>query len=236
MQNNYFQFKQFKVYHHKSSMKVGTDAVLLACLCPSENINTILDIGCGSGIIPLIMAQKSPAQITGIDIDNSSIEQSKENFNLSQWSHRLSAKHISIQEYAQETPNSFDLIISNPPFFIKSTKSPTASRNLARHNDTLSFLDLILSAKNLLKPEGTFSLVLPRTEGEDFIDLAVQNGFFLKKKNLIFPKASKAYNRMIFDLCLYPTHTLCRKLTIREENNDYTQAYKELTRDLYLAF
>jgi len=236
MQNTYFQFKQFKVYHHKSSMKVGTDAVLLACLCPSENTHHILDIGCGSGVMPLILAQKCPAQITGIDIDKDSVEQANENFEISRWSDRLTAKHISIQDYVQKTTNKFDLIISNPPFFVKSTKSPTASRNLARHNDTLSFLDLIRSAKKLLNPKGIFSLVLPKTEGESFIELALQNGFFLKTKTLIFPKASKNYNRIIFDLCLYATHAIDKKLIIREENNDYTQAYKDLSRDLYLTF
>ena len=217
-------------------MKVGTDAVLLACLCPIENTNSILDIGCGSGIISIALAQRCSAQITGIDIDESSVTQSEKNFNISDWPKRLIAEHTSIQTFANSTHTGFDLIISNPPFFVKSTKSPSVIRNLARHNDSLSFLELIHSAKKLLKENGTFSLVLPQTEGEEFIELAIKHGFYLKRKVLIFPKASKAYNRIIFDLCLYKTYTVCRKLIIREENNDYTPAYKELTRDFYLAF
>ena len=236
MQNTYFQFKQFRVFHDKSSMKVGTDAVLLACLCPIENTQNILDIGCGSGIIPLILAQRSKAEIIGIDIDESSTLQSEENFKLSKWDERLWSKNTSIQEFANTSQQKFDLIISNPPFFVKSTKSPYEKRNLARHNDTLSFLELIVSAKKLLKENGTFSLVLPQTEGEEFIEMAVKNGFYLKRKMLVFPKTSKPHNRIIFDLCLYKTFTVCRKLILRKENNEYTPAYKELTQDFYLAF
>ena len=217
-------------------MKVGTDAVLLACLCPIKNTKSILDIGCGSGIIPLILAQRSKAHIIGIDIDEDSVTQSSANFNISEWQERLTAEHTSIQEFANVTHTGFDLIISNPPFFVKSTKSPSVIRNLARHNDSLSFLELIVSAKKLLNENGTFSLVLPKTEGEEFIEVALEHGFYLKRKMLIFPKASKTHNRIIFDLCLYKTYTVCRKLIIREENNDYTQAYKELSKGLYLAF
>jgi len=236
MQNNYFQFKQFKVFHDKSSMKVGTDAVLLACLCSIENKNDVLDIGCGSGIIPLILAQRSKAKITGIDIDSKSVIQTRENFDISKWSERLTADHISIQDFGNNSQQKFDLIVSNPPFFVKSTKSPSIIRNLARHNDTLSFLALIIAAKKLLTEYGIFSLILPETEGEAFIELSIKNGFYLKGKHLIFPKASKVCNRIVFDLSLKKTYTTCRKLIIREENNEYTQAYKKLTADFYLAF
>lgn len=234
--NNSFQFKQFKVFHDKSSMKVGTDAVLLGCLVDLSSSKNILDIGCGCGLISLIAAQRSEASATGIDIHKNSVEQANKNFELSPWTESIKAFHISLQELASTSETRFDHILSNPPFFENSMKSPDFNRNLARHNDSLSSLDLILSAKKLLSSNGILSLVMPQTEGEDFIRLSIKHGFFLKKKVQVFPKASKNYNRVIFSLSLKPVPTTCEKLIIRKESNDYTNHYRELTKDFYLAF
>lgn len=234
--NDFFQFKKFKVFHDSSSMKVGTDAVLLGSYLPLNNSESILEIGCGSGVISLIAAQNSKANILGIDIHKDSVIQAQTNFDASPWADRINAQHISLQELAETSAKKYDCIFSNPPFFENGMKSPDTKRNMARHNDSLSSLELIFSVKKLLSPIGILSLVLPKTEGEDFIRLAVKHGFFLKKKVQIFPKASKNYNRVIFDLSLEPVPTTCEKLIIREENNEYTNHYRELTKDFYLAF
>lgn len=235
MSNPYFQFKNFKVFHDKSSMKVGTDAVLLPCLTDLSNTHHILEVGCGSGVISLMCAQLSIAEILGIDIHRDSVEQARENFNLSPWSERLQAKPISFQELAAKNNQKFDLIISNPPFFIGSLKSPQENRNLARHTDTLSQKDLLQSAHSLLLPHGILSLILPLTEGQELILIAKEEGFHLKSRANIKPKPSKSTNRIAIQLGLNEQEVENKELIIREENNEYTKAYKELTKDFYLA-
>lgn len=235
MSNPYFQFRNFKVFHDKSSMKVGTDAVLLPCLTDFSNIYNILEVGCGSGVISLMCAQLSHSDILAIDIHEDSVIQTQENFNLSPWSDRLKAKQISFQELAINSKQKFDLIISNPPFFIDSLKSPKENRNLARHNDSLSQIDLLQSARQLLKPDGCLSLILPLNEGEEMIKLAKEEGFHLKTRANIQPKPSKPDNRIVVELSLKKQESEYKELIIREENNEYTEAYKELTKDFYLA-
>lgn len=217
-------------------MKVGTDAVLLACLASTENCKQILDIGCGSGIISLICGQNSNAEILGIDIDNDSIEQAKDNFKLSPWRERLQASCISLQDFASSSTKHFDLIISNPPFFVDSMKSETEKRNLARHNDHLSFQDLIISSKSLLNAQGRIVIILPFTEGLEFIKIASENNLFLSKQISVFPKKSKEANRLVIEFSLNSNTTTKLELIIREENNEYTKEYIELTKDFYLAF
>lgn len=236
MKQNFFQFKQFKVHHDQSSMKVGTDAVLLACLAEMGDSKQILDIGCGSGIISLICGQNSNAQILGIDIDNDSIEQAKNNFKWSPWAQKLKASCISLQDFSSSSTKLFDLIISNPPFFVDSMKSGIKKRNLARHNDHLSFQDLIISSKSLLNSHGKIIIILPFTEGLELIQIATENDLYLSKQISIFPKKSKEANRLVIEFGLTKSTTSKLELIIREENNEYTKEYKELTKDFYLAF
>jgi len=235
MSNPYFQFKNFKVFHDKSSMKVGTDAVLLPCLTDLSNAQNILEVGCGSGVISLMCAQLTKAEILGIDIHRDSVEQALQNFNLSPWSKRLKAKLISFQELVAKNYQKFDLIISNPPFFMGSLKSPQENRNLARHNDSLSQLDLLQSARQLLNPNGHISLILPINEGEELIKLAEEEGFHLTTRVNIQPKPTKPANRIVIELSLVEQKTTLDAIIIREESNEYTKAYKELTKDFYLA-
>jgi tRNA1Val (adenine37-N6)-methyltransferase len=235
MSNPFFQFRQFKVFHEKSSMKVGTDAVLIPCLTDFSNAQKILDVGCGSGVISLMCAQLSNAEILAIDIHKNSVEQAQENFNVSPWANRLISKHISFQEFAKQNPGKFDLIISNPPFFKDSMKSPEMNRNLARHTDALSQRDILNSARSLLKLQGILSLILPLTEGEEMILKAKEEGFHLKTRVNIKPKSTKSVNRIVIQFSLNEQKVEVRELIIREENNEYTKAYKELTKDFYLA-
>jgi tRNA1Val (adenine37-N6)-methyltransferase len=235
--NRYFQFKQFKVFHDKSSMKVGTDAVLLGCLTNLHHAKNILDVGCGSGIVTLVLAQRSAANIRGIDIHEESVMQAIENFELSIWKDRLTASLSSFQNFAITHQEKFDGIVTNPPFFVNSMKSPVIQRNMARHNDHLSSKDLLNNAKHLLEPKGIFTLILPTTEAERLLEYASKMGFFLSRKVFIQPKASKKPNRVILELRLSsPIQIITQQLIIREENNEYTKEYQKLTKDFYLAF
>ncbi len=216
-------------------MKVGTDAVLLACLAPLQNRENILEIGCGSGIISLIAAQRSNANIIAIDIHQDSVLQATENFNISPWYSRIKCHNISIQDFSKRVERKFDAILSNPPFFIDSLKSPIENRNLARHNHHLSQLELLQLARQLLKPKGILCLILPLTEGETLIQMAQEEGLYLKSRVDIVPKPSKKTNRIVIELGMSPQEYTHQQLIIRKENNDYTLAYKELTKDFYLA-
>ncbi len=231
-----FKFKQFHVSHDKSSMKVGTDAVLLAALVEMSEYNSILDIGCGSGVISLMCAQKSRAQISAIDIDKDSVEQAHENFESSKWNSRLKVSECSVQEYAKLPEQKFDLLISNPPFFENALKSPLESRNKARHNDTLSSEDLLHSARQLLLAHGKLAIILPFTEGEEFIKTASSHQFYLQRRVEIQPKPSKIANRLVLEFVLSPCETTKENIIIREEGNDYTEDYRRVTKDFYLAF
>jgi len=231
-----FQFKQFSVAHDKSSMKVGTDAVLLGCLIKMEQTRNILEVGCGCGVISLIAAQKSKALIRGVDIDQNSVIQANDNYKKSKWKDCLIAENKSLQALAQQSNQKYDLIISNPPFFENDLKSPSEIRNKARHNDSLSFQDLLSSSRQLLQAEGRLALVLPFNEGEAFIQLASSQNFYLARKILIYPKANKKANRLILEFRLQECPLLTEKLIIREDNNEYTPQYRHVTKDFYLAF
>lgn len=231
-----FNFKRFHVFHDKSSMKVGTDAVLLASLVEMSDYKEILDIGSGSGVISLICAQKSVAYISAIDIDANSVEQANENFELSRWNNRLKASEISLQEFAKSANTKFGLLISNPPFFENALKSPIETRNKARHNDTLSSEDILKSARQLLQTNGKLAIILPFTEGEGFISIASSHQFYLQRRIEIQPKPSKIANRLALEFVLSPTESRTEYLIIREEGNDYTEAYRQVTKDFYLAF
>ncbi len=217
-------------------MKVGTDAVLLAALVEMADCKSILDIGCGSGVISLICAQKSEANIFAIDIDQNSVEQAHENFELSEWKTHLKAYHSSVQTYALKSQEKFDLIISNPPFFENALKSPLETRNKARHNDTLSSEDLLNSARQLLNTNGKIAVILPFTEGEEFIKIASSHQFYLQRRVEIQPKPSKMANRLVLEFVLSPCETSTENIIIREEGNEYTEDYRCVTKDFYLAF
>lgn len=238
MPNNFFQFKKFKIIQNKCLMKVGTDAVLLGAWIDSSNYKTILDIGTGTGVIALMIAQKSNAIITAIEIDKDSCCEAKVNFSKSIFSNKIKTKHISFQEFYKTTSKKFDLIVSNPPYFINSLKSKKDGRNLSRHNDLLSFDDLLLGVFKLLNLTGKFCLILPKNEALIFKSLAQTNGLFLTKLLRIQTRngdVSEKRHLMQFEFSKtgYSESTL-----IIEENShrNYTKEYKDFTKDYYLNF
>ena len=160
-------------------MKVGTDGVLLGSWVQPGNVERILDIGTGTGLIALMMAQKSNAVVDAIDIDEDATRQAEENFSLSPWPERLNAWHQSVQEFAAYTRHRYDLIVSNPPYFMGAHPAPSEARNLARHMDeALSIEELAECVKKLLKPDGRFCVILPFMEGMKFLEYAELNGLY----------------------------------------------------------
>jgi tRNA1Val (adenine37-N6)-methyltransferase len=237
MSVDYFQFKQFIVHHTYSTMKVGTDAVLLGTLSDIPEKGKILEVGTGTGVISLILAQRSKAQITAIDIHQASVWEARANFKESPWTERLKALMISYQLYAEQgNPIRYDLIISNPPFFENDLKSIDINRNLARHNDHLSYRDFLLASRYFISEIGQLCLILPLTEAQIFIEEAKNSEFYLQKKIEIKPKPEKEANRLILSFGKQILNEIQKNsITIRNNDNTYSETYKKLTEDLYVS-
>ena len=230
-----FQFKQFTIQQNTSAMKVGTDGVLLGAWSRIKEGN-LLDIGTGTGLIVLMLAQRSTtALIDAIEIEQEAFFQAKENISNSNWSNRITAQHCSIQDY--QPKKKYHTIISNPPFFINSTKAPNSKRNTARHTDSLSLNDLLIAVIRLLKSDGIFSLILPPTEAKHFIKLAEEQNLFLNRECIVKPNPAKPSKRVLMEFAFSQNEPITEELTIETETrHQYTKDYISLTQDFYLNF
>ncbi len=236
---NRFRFKTFEVEHHRSTMKVGTDAVLLGAWVELDGAANALDIGTGCGVISLILASRSTSlTITAIDIDSDSTEETRLNFASSKWEHRLMVYNQSLQCFALSPIKKFDLIVSNPPWFINSLRVPgNTRRNNARHNDSLNFPDLIDGSLKLLNDNGRAVFILPSAEGNIFEELAHQKGLYLTRKCLIKSDPKKAPHRWLLEFRLqHPDAVTITELYVHNEDGSFSEAYKTLTGDFYLNF
>ena len=218
-------------------MKVGTDAVLLGSWMKVNNAKSILDIGTGSGLIAMMLAQRTNAQIDAIEIDKASVEQAAENITEAGWANRIVLSHISLQDYITVCKKKYDLIVSNPPFFLNSLAPPSIKKRLAKHGETLPPEILLKSVLLLMKEDGTFWLILPAKEGLAFREMAVNYGLYCKSVLNIYAKEGKTVSRII--QCFGRNKTVeftNEDLTILDENNTYTMEYQILTKDYYLDF
>lgn len=237
MSNQTFAFKQFKIVQDKCAMKVGTDAVLLGSWVNASNAKTILDIGTGTGIIALMLAQKSSARIDAIDIDLNAFIQATENVNDCTWKDRIEIHHISLQQFAKESDHKYDLIVSNPPYFIDSSKASEESRTNARHTDQLPFKDLLDGVLKLLNPNGKFYVILPTKESELFREDAEKHKLFLTKVTRVITRTDKPEKRLLMRFEFIQRAFSEDSITIeKDERHSYTDEYKEMTKDYYLAF
>ncbi len=231
-----FNFKKFSVEDAEATMKVGTDAVLLGvCAGVADNCH-ILDIGTGCGVVALILAQRcgGKSRIDSVEIDGKSCAAAKRNFESSPWSSCLSVTEMPVQEYAQKALQKYDLIVSNPPFFNNSLKSPDRKRNLARHTESLPFSELIECCIQMLSPTGKATLILPSAEADIFTDMAEKRGLFTSSRIMIYNKPDREVVRVIFTLQkTKPDDTYVSELAIRKLDNTYTDEYLNLTRDFY---
>jgi tRNA1Val (adenine37-N6)-methyltransferase len=237
MANTYFQFKQFKINQEGSAMKVGTDGVLLGAWADANGAKSFLDIGTGTGLIAIMLAQRTGdlSKIDAVEIDASSYQQAVDNIKNCPWSNRIEAYHASFQDFVANTNTKYDCLVSNPPYFINSLKAKDESRTQARHADGLPFEDLIEGAKNLLNPKGKFSVILPVAEGDYFIRLARIAGFSLSKRIEVLPNPGKPAKRLLLELSLNTTKTIESHLCVENgQRHVYSPEYIELCKDFYL--
>ncbi len=232
-----FRFKQFSVEDGECTMKVGTDSVLLGAWAQLPSTGNVLDVGTGCGLLALMVAQRSNALITAIDIDKPSVKQAQENFTNSPWGHIINALVTTFQDFALFAPDTFELIITNPPYFVNSLKAPQAPRSNARHNDGLPFEELSAHSFQLLQNHGRLCLILPVSEAELFKESALGCGFYLTRQLSVTPIENKKPNRLLMEFSKSPAHEVtAESLTIRNENGSYTNDYKKMTSAFYLDF
>ena len=237
-----FQFKKFKVHQDLCAMKIGTDGVLLGAWSSIEHEpQSILDIGAGTGVIALQLAQRSSANtIDAIEIDDHAHQQCTHNFEYSDWADRLFCYHGSVQEFASEMEHKYDLIVSNPPFFKApksidaQTQNTSQERAVARFTDTLPFTHLVVCAAHLLRQNGVFCTILPQTEVASFIEIAAQNKLFISKICTIRGTKKSKIKRCMLAFSTRQSKPKTQELTIEISRHNYTQEYKNLVRDFYV--
>lgn len=235
MANQYFQFKQFLIEQDNCAMKVGTDSVLLAALTSVNNVKNSLDIGTGTGILSLMLAQKNPTlEFDAIEIDELAFVQASNNFSKSKFSIQIIPHLVALQQFVAN--KQYDLIITNPPYFISKSNYSIADlqRAKARHDNDLTFEELIDCVQKMMSQQGVFKLILPINEGVIFKKLALQKGLFCSESIFIKPKISKPSNRVIMSFTNQNVAESESEFIIYNEDNTQTEAYKNLTSEYYL--
>lgn len=232
-----FQFKQFSVEQDRCAMKIGTDGVLLGAWAPIHNFPfSILDIGTGTGIISLMIAQRSNAkQIDALEIDENAYEQAVENFENSPWSDRLFCFHAGLDEFMDEPEDEYDLIVSNPPFYTEDYRSGDEQRDLARFSDALPFEDLVEAADLLLSENGIFAVIIPYKEEEKFIALAKDFDLFPTQITRVKGTPESEIKRSLLAFSRNSIEDFpVDELVIETSRHIYTEEYISLTKDFYL--
>ena len=233
MPKPYFTFKQFTIYHDRCAMKVGTDGVLLGAWTNLKNANRILDVGTGTGLIALMLAQRTrDAKITAIDIDADAVGQAKENVLASLWKDRV---EVALQDVCTYVPDGlFDIIVSNPPYFVNSLKCPDGQRTTARHTDSLDANRLIGKVTELLAPEGCFSLILPADQTNELLRIAEENGLYPSRITRVITRPSLPPKRVLVEF--RKTTQICKEteLVVELDRHVYSEDYIVLTKDFYL--
>ena len=237
MANDFFKFKQFSIQQDQCAMKVGTDGVLLGAWADVEKAEKIIDIGTGTGLIAIMLAQRSDAIINAVEIDENAADQALLNITNSIWAERINIYNVSIQEFANNTNEKYDLIVSNPPYFINSLKSSEKHRDIARHNDSLSHTDLINASLSMLSENGKLSIILPYVEGCIFIAEAAKKGLFCIRKTNVKALSNTTIKRLLLEFSQVPEPCAEDFLIIGTSNHEeYTEKYRNLTSSFYLNF
>lgn len=234
-----FRFKQFSVSNSLSAMKVGTDGVLLGAwsqIAPGVNSGHVLDVGCGTGVVGLMIAQRYPGvTVTCLDISGDAVRECAANIAASPFHDRMEAGHADFLSY--DTQRRFDLIVSNPPYFKDSLPSPAKARNMARHDESLPLSGLLKRASALLNPSGRIALVLPVERDSDVVFEATLAGLQPVRRCAVFTVEGKPQRRTLWELSLSaPASCDDSRLFIHDKSGDYSKEYVSLLKDFYLAF
>lgn len=229
-----FDFKQFSVAHDRCAMKVGTDAALLGAWANVLDVKSILDIGTGSGVIALMLAQRTQPDvlIDAVEYSEPDAAQARENVGASPWPYKVAIHACSIQEF--QSAIRYDAIVSNPPFFINSALPPNHTRQTARHTLTLTQADLLNSVARLLKPTGRFMVVLPTVEGSIFKAEAATVGLHVRRELLVFARKGKPQERSLLEFGFESGEADVKTLVLLNEGEQWTPEYKSLMSEFYL--
>lgn len=238
MINKTFKFKRFDIQQNKSAMKVNTDGILLGSWTDLKGKSKVLDIGTGTGIIALMLAQRSESLlIDALEIDALSCEEAFENVASSQFASQIQVIHDAIQNYAIKAHEKYDLVISNPPFFSGGTLSFNENKSRVRHTVKLSHTDLLYSVQKILVPEGAFDVVLPLVEGTRFIEIAKQYHFYPQNITEVKSLENKPIERLLIRLTFQENIPIIRDSIVlknSEKANDFTPEFSEWVKDFYL--
>jgi len=236
MSNKPFQFKEFTIQQDKTAMKVGTDGVLLGAWAEiNSKVFSVLDIGAGTGLIALMIAQKSNVEvIDAIELNNDAYEQTVENFENSDWGDRLFCYHASLQEFTDEIEDKYDLIVSNPPFYTSTYKDLSEERAMARHTESLTYAELLDGTSKLLSEIGSCAFIIPFLEEENFIELAKQQKLFPNRITRVKGTENSPIKRSLLQFSFTQKSTEISELAIEIERHQYTSAYIKLVEDFYL--
>ncbi len=238
MPNTYFQFKQFTIEQEKSSMKVCTDSCLFGAWIAKNieakkfNPKNILDIGAGTGLLSLMIAQKYTGRINAVEIDEGSCLQTEENFLSSPWKENLTVFHANIKTWNHHLK--YDLIIANPPFFEQDLKASQPGKNVAKHDEGLTLTELLQAIKKHLTVDGRFTVLLPFHRADYFKGLAAENGFYLEEELLVKQTPRHSFFRAIQSFVKHPATAVSNELIIKNNDGSYSEDSYFLLKDYYL--
>ncbi|MCW9732980.1 tRNA1(Val) (adenine(37)-N6)-methyltransferase [Avibacterium sp. 20-15] len=234
-ENQGFSFKQFHVNHHRCAMKVGTDGILLGAWADIQEAQTLLDLGTGTGLIALMLAQRTAqhCQISAVERDHAAAEQAKENLEHSPWAKKMTLYHTDIATFAQNPPHLFDLIVANPPYFSPAQDCKTPQRNLARYTLEQSHNDWLNIAAQCLNEQGKIQFILPYNAGKI---LQKSTALYCTKQCDVITKIGKPAQRLLLTFRKHPAPMQHSQLIIYDENNQYHPDFVELTKAFYLKF
>ncbi|MGD2034064.1 MAG: methyltransferase [Bacteroidales bacterium] len=237
MANDYFQFKKFMIRQDKCAMKVGTDGVLLGAWATVENTRRVLDIGTGTGLIAIMLAQRSNAFVDAIEIDETAANQAKENSLESPWDQRVRIYNLSLQDFLTHYDLHYDLIVSNPPYYSNSYCSPDRKRKLARQDEMLNTDDLFIAVSKMLSDRGRFATICPADMPELLEKTARSYGLYPVRMTEVIPVPDKPSKRILIEFSFNEMITEKNAITIEVgSRHDYSKEYIALTKDFYLKF
>lgn len=237
MANNFFKFKKFTVHQEHAPFKITTDSVMLGAWAQLTDAKNVLDMGTGTGILALMAAQRSEAQIVAVEPDPGSYMQAGLNISDSPWHNRITLINTRVQDYFPAAGLLFDAVITNPPFFVDSLPNPDPGKAMARHSFNLSHMELLEAALRLMTPSGTLQMVLPVIEAGQFIEMAASLGLYCQRKLIVKPTPAIPPSRVLMTLGRSQSNVEESTIIMEKEGrHNYSDEYVSLTKDFYLKF